>query len=94
MEEKKPNLARQFWERGWRNLFIYGIILLVAWIVLVSVLPDGWAMAIVNITFLLASLIWGWFLTMAFDLVLPHWLSPILAGLLWALLFLGIRSLF
>ena len=108
MEEEKPtqklklekreeiiaNLVRQEYQKGLRNLFIGGVILLVAWIVLNSVLPYGWVMAIVNITFLLASLIWGWFLSVAFNLVLPHWLSFILSLLVWALLFLGIRSLF
>jgi pheromone shutdown protein TraB len=93
-EKIMTNLIRREYNKALRNLFIFGIILLVVWIILNSVLPSGLAMGIINITFLLASLIWGGFLSTAFKLVLPSWLSVMIAIVIWALLFIGIRSLF
>jgi hypothetical protein len=93
-EEMTANLIRREYNKLLRNLFIFGIILLAAWIILNSVLPNGLAMGIINTIFLLASLIWGGFLATTFKLVLPEWLSFILALIVWILLFIGIRSLF
>jgi len=87
------NLLRQEYHKAMRDLFIGGVILLVVWIVLSSVLPEGWIMAIVNISCMIASIIWGWYLSMALKIVLPGWLSVLLSVLVWALLFLVIRSL-
>jgi hypothetical protein len=87
-------LLKQFYHRAFRNTFILGIVLALVWLTLTIFVPVGWPMAVVNILFFLLSiLLFCLPMQQLLKASLPTWLAFLSTILLWALIFVGIRSL-
>lgn len=87
-------LYSKLWSRFTRNTLISGVIIVVLWSIGNIFCPEGLWMAVLNIGFVIISLLFFYLpMDRALNMVLPKWFAFIVTTLLWAVLFLGLRSL-
>lgn len=82
------------WSKFARNTLIGGIIIAILWSIGNILCTEGLWVVVVNIGFLILSLFLFWLpMHRCLNMVLPGWFALLITTILWAAIFVGIRSL-